>query len=414
MTNRTKIKWPTFDGRAEEYELWVERMLCCMHSAGLKQTILNEPAGPLSVEEQARDNKLNADAYCALAPLLDNTSLGLIFRDTKDKGRESLKVLREHYIGKGRPRIVSLYITLTSLKKADTETVTEYVIRAEQIITALKSAGEAPSEGLMMAMMRGLPEKYKPFTLMVTHSSADMKLGEFKAKLRNFEASEDIDPVADETGERVLKARAAPKKKSGPSTDLVCWRCGEKGHRKDDCSKKAWCSSCKSTSHTDKACRKKERGRGSRCARAQDDCCDSRSHKVDCRRDDTRGAAEKEDFTFKTETKDASRAAQQIQIKGLVVDTGASSHIINDRSRFKSFDSTFKPERHSMELADGKRTFGLAQGRGDAQVCLLDSKGRRCTVTLKNALYIPSFPQELFSVKCATANGAKVHFDEVT
>ena len=73
-------------------------------------------------------------------------------------------MLREHYIGKGRPRIVSLYITLTSLKKAETETVTEYIIRAEQIFTALRGAGEAPSEGLMMAMiMRGLPEKYKPF-----------------------------------------------------------------------------------------------------------------------------------------------------------------------------------------------------------------------------------------------------------
>lgn len=41
--------------------------------------------------------------------------------------------------------------------------------------------------------MRVLPEKYKSFTLMVTHGLADMTLGEFKAKLRNFEASEDED-----------------------------------------------------------------------------------------------------------------------------------------------------------------------------------------------------------------------------
>ena len=198
-------------------------------------------------------------------------SLGLIFRDTKDNGRESLRVFKEHYIGKGRIRIISLYITLTSLKKADTETVTEYIIRAEQIITALRSAGEAPSEGLMLAMvMRGIPEKYKPFTLMVRHGLADMKLGEFKAKLRNFEASEDSDPVAEEVGGRVLKARAAPTK-NGPPTDLVCWRCREKGHRKGDCTKKAWCSFCQSTGHTDKACRRKERGQGSKCACAQDD-----------------------------------------------------------------------------------------------------------------------------------------------
>ncbi|KAJ8335974.1 hypothetical protein SKAU_G00393170 [Synaphobranchus kaupii] len=65
-----------------------------------------------------------------------------------------------------------------------------------------------------------------------------------------------------------------------------------------------------------------------------------------------------------------------------------------------------------MELADGKRTFGVAQGRGEAQVCLIDSEGRRCRVTLENALYIPSYPQELFSVKSATTNGAKVFFEE--
>lgn len=94
------------------------------------------------------------------------------------------------------------------------------------------------------------------------------------------------------------------------------------------------------------------------------------------------------------------------------MDTGATSHIINDWSKFKNFDSTFKPDRHCMELADGKRTAGVAQGKGDAQVCLIDSEGRRCAVTLKNALYIPSYPQELFSVKSATTHGAKVFFDE--
>ena len=95
------------------------------------------------------------------------------------------------------------------------------------------------------------------------------------------------------------------------------------------------------------------------------------------------------------QTEDASQSAQQLQIqeKGLIMDTGASSHILNDRSQFKNFDSTFKPERHIMELEDGKRTFGLALGRGDAQVFLIDSEGRRRAAMLKDALYIPSFPQ---------------------
>ncbi|KAK7895537.1 hypothetical protein WMY93_020862 [Mugilogobius chulae] len=348
MANRAKTKWPTFNGRAEEYELWEERMLCCMHSVGLKETILNEPAGPLTAEEQAEEDKLNADAYCALAPLLDN---GRANHYSAQRCRRGAK--RGVDYGDGNERFT-------------------------RKVQAFHADG------------------YAQFT--------EMKLGEFKAKLRNFEASEDSEPIAEEAGERVLKAKAGPKKKSGAHTDLACWRCGEKGHRKDECSKKVWCSSCKSTSHTDKACRKKERG--SRCAHAQDD--GGSRGRIDVR--GTEGA----DFTFRAQTVDTSKSAQQrpIQEKGLIVDTGASSHIINDRSRFKNFDNSFKSERHSMELADGKRTFGLAQGRGDAQVHLIDSNGRRCSVTLKNALYIPSFPQELFSVKCATASGAKLIFDE--
>lgn len=148
----------------------------------------------------------------------------------------------------------------------------------------------------------------------------------------------------------------------------------------------------------------------SQCACAHDD---DGGHEAGHGQDGDRGATG-EDFTFSAQTEDTSWSARQRQIqeKELVVDTGAPSHILNDRSRFKNFDNTFKPERHSMEMADGKRTYGLAQGRGDARVCLIDSEGRRCAVTLKNALYIPSFPQELFSVKCASASGAKVVFEE--
>lgn len=47
---------------------------------------------------------------------------------------------------------------------------------------------------MMVMVIKGLPEKYKPFTTMVTHASADITLGDFKAKLRNFEAPEDSDP----------------------------------------------------------------------------------------------------------------------------------------------------------------------------------------------------------------------------
>lgn len=101
-----------------------------------------------------------------------------------------------------------------------------------------------------------------------------------------------------------------------------------------------------------------------------------------------------------------------IQEKGLMVDTGATSHIITDITMFKSFDSTLRPETHSFELADGTRCNGVAQRRGNAEVSLIDSRGQQRRAVLKDALFVPSYPQSIFSVKAATTSGATVVFKE--
>lgn len=156
----------------------------------------------------------------------------------------------------------------------------------------------------------------------------------------------------------------------------------------------------KSDSHSDATCRRKNKQDGARKV------ADESSN---------RPAAEAEDYAFRV--KDASMGIQQqparsIEEKGLMVDTGATSHIITDINKFKSFDDTFKSETHSVELADGTLCRGVAQRKGDAKVFLIDSAGRRCKTTLRGALFIPSYPQEIFSVKSATASGAAVIFKQ--
>lgn len=90
---------------------------------GLKDTILTEPTTE-DAEELLQDAGKNAEAYAELIQFLDDKRLSLVMREAADDGRETLRILRDYYQGKGKPRIISLYTELTSLQKSDSESVT--------------------------------------------------------------------------------------------------------------------------------------------------------------------------------------------------------------------------------------------------------------------------------------------------
>ena len=118
-------------------------------------------------------------------------SLALVIREAKDDGRKVLQVLREHYQGKGKPRIIALCTELTSLEVKEGESTTGYILRAEKAATALKAADEVISDGLLVAMaLKGLPSAYKTFATVVIQRETQMTFSEFKTALRNHEETE--------------------------------------------------------------------------------------------------------------------------------------------------------------------------------------------------------------------------------
>lgn len=147
----------------------------------------------------------------------------------------------------------------------------------------------------------------------------------------------------------------------------MCFRCGLKGHLARACQRKLWCSHCKSTTHRDSTCRWKQR---------RD-------------RDDARKVSEETGDQHKEYAFRVSERTADVDVRGLMVDCGATSHIVTDLAKFKRFDE-FQAETHCMELADGTRCKGVAERQGDAQVYLIDSRGRHLNITLRQALYIPS------------------------
>ena len=79
----------------------------------------------------------------------------------------------------------------------------------------------------------------------------------------------------------------------------------------------------------------------------------------------------------------------------LLLDTGATSHIINDQSKFVDFHKDFDPRGHVTELADGSKA-NVVLGKGNANVLLYDVNGHPQDVILNDALFVPSHDQNIF------------------
>lgn len=118
-------------------------------------------------------------------------------------------------------------------------------------------------------------------------------------------------------------------------------------------------------------------------------------------------------YAFLTRDRDVGiHPGRGVKMKGLMVNAGATYHIITDEAMFKSFDERFRTETYCVELTDGTKCQGVAKQRGYAEVFLIDTRGRRHAATLRRALFITYYPQDIFSVKAATARGATVIFKE--
>ena len=164
-----------------------------------------------------------------------------------DNGRETLRIFRDHYDENGKPKIISLYTKLTSLKKEPNESVTDDVIRTEATLTALRNAGESLNVGLIIAMiLKGLPGTFNPFSIYVTHSSKELTFSKLKTQLQSFEDTDKYHHNSND--DNVMKFTTSFSKVT--TNEVSCFTSNGKGYLAKICpnnpkKNKQWCSYCK-------------------------------------------------------------------------------------------------------------------------------------------------------------------------
>ena len=530
-----------FNGDESKYELWEVKFLGHLRLQKLYSVITAAVSDVVDADK-------NAEVFAELVQCLDDRSLSLAIREAKDDGRKALGILRDHYLSKGMPRIISLYTELTSLMKLADESVTDYMIRAETAAVSLKTSGEVISDSLLIAMiLKGLPSEFKPFTTVIMQKDKSLNFGEFKVALRSYEETEKACKSNAEKDDAVMKIDSRLRvsnsikpvnkqgsKSSKPNSSLVCFKCGKPGHKALECSNSSLvCFKCGKPGHKTLDCSNsslvcfkcgkpghkaldcsnsslvcfkcgKPGHKALECSNSSIVCfkcgkpghkaldcsnsslvcfkcgkpghkalecsnsslvcfkCGKPGHKaLDCSNSslvcfkcgkpghkspecyskvkrwceicknhshDTKWCRKGNDrvnsvgfsknsssavsnyyFAFKVSVKKED-VDTVYKVNGLLVDCGATTHIVNDLSRFISFDENFDPKSHVIELADGNKVNNIALNRGSTCVSLIDSNGNKRDGILGNALYVPSFKQNIFSVQAATEKGASIEF----
>ena len=99
--------------------------------------------------------------------------------------------------------------------------------------------------------------------------------------------------------------------------------------------------------------------------------------------------------------------------KGILVDSGCTSHLFGDRSYFTSWDEKFTPGSVEVILADGRTCRDAVTGRGNVTFPVKDDTGSILSIHMTGVLYMPKCEYaEIYSIRKGIETGDQVIFSK--
>ncbi|CAB3994020.1 Retrovirus-related Pol poly from transposon TNT 1-94 [Paramuricea clavata] len=268
----------------------------------------------------------------------------------------------------------------------ENEKLSEYFIRAQELMSRLTEAGEKISETLFNALViNGLPEKYEHFIVQESFNPA-ANFTELRTRLQNYDDSRLQRNQAKEDSATAMYSGNTSGRNKGPTKPKGdCFVCGNPGHFAKQCSKRssAYCSKCKKKGHLPKACRG--------------------SSKPD--------KSTKEPNSFASYSQCMNSGTKTSSGTGkpnhLIIDTGCTDHIISQKELFENLQPC-----SIKNVKDPKGNFTPVEGIGDVPVKLHLKNGKEEEMVLRNVLYVPNYEVNLLSVNRSVRFGHKFVFNK--
>ena len=170
-----------FDDEEFMYELWEVTLLRYLKIQHLHQIVMSNTDQNDDIDFVER----NALVFAELLQYLEDKCRPLVIWDAWDNERKSLPILTNNMCQKGRLEVIYFYTEQTFLRRLESESITDYIIKTENISNAQKEAWEVISDELLIAMvLKDLPPNFKPFKTVITKKKNLFFFSVFKVCLR--------------------------------------------------------------------------------------------------------------------------------------------------------------------------------------------------------------------------------------
>ena len=233
----------------------------------------------------------------------------------------------------------------------------------------LTLVNEGFSEKMFVSIiLKGLPKEYENFATLVKYSKDEKTLEEIKRDLINF----DNENVKTKT-ESVFFNK-----------ERKCFNCERMGHIAKECRFKKTiseqtkasqmkCFKCGEHGHIAKFCRKQQKHEKKFVSKS--------------RRTNQRGTQNlvEEQNLEEDEEEIFFQTAENNLANELVLDSGATSHMIQDESLFIDMD-----KEYSGTITNANSSKNSISGKGTVEIRVLDSNGLARKIRLNNALLVPN------------------------